>query len=41
MLNKKLSNYSNKLYKITFLDSTLIYLRLDFSPRLFFVCINN
>jgi len=26
MLNKKLSNYSNKLYKINFLDSAMIYL---------------
>jgi len=26
MLNKKLSNYPNKLYKINFLDSTMIYL---------------
>jgi len=27
MINKKLSNYPNKRYKINFLDSTMIYLR--------------
>ena len=30
MLNKKLSNYPNKLYKINFLDSTMIYSILVF-----------